>query len=54
MENSSKKTDIKNCKVKKEYDAKELFGDSNEIIIRYHEEQYRLRITKNEKLVMNK
>ena len=39
---------------KKMYNAKDLFGDSNEIIIKFNNEEYRLRITKNEKLVMNK
>ena len=54
MENPNNSPVEKPDNAKREYDAKELFGDSNEIIINYQNEQYRLRITKNEKLVMNK
>ena len=54
MDNKKKTQDSKDCNAKKEYDALELFGNNNEIIINFHNEQYRLRITKNEKLVMNK
>ncbi len=34
--------------------SSELFGESKEIMIRHHRDIYRLRITRNGKLVMNK
>jgi len=35
-------------------DSKELFGGAKEIMIRHEGVIYRLRITRNDKLVMNK
>ncbi len=35
-------------------ESDELFGDGNEIMIRHDGAVYRLRITKNGKLIMNK
>ena len=34
--------------------AEDLFGDRREIVISYREETYRLRITRNEKLILTK
>lgn len=36
------------------YDAHTLFKGRNEIVIRHKGEPYRLRITRNDKLIMNK
>ncbi len=35
-------------------DSSELFGKGNEILIRHQGTIYRLRITRNDKLIMNK
>jgi len=36
------------------YESEQLFGKQNEIIIKHRDAFYRLRITKNGKLIMNK
>lgn len=36
------------------YHASELFGNNSEISIRYQDQLYRIRITRNGKLIMNK
>ena len=36
------------------YESEQLFGQQNEIIIKHRDAFYRLRITKNGKLIMNK
>lgn len=36
------------------YEAKELFKQNNEIIIRHENQAYRIKMTRNGKLVMNK
>ncbi len=35
-------------------DAQELFQDFQEVRIQYYKEEYRLRITKNQKLILTK
>lgn len=39
---------------KKAYTSAELFGNSQEIVIIHAEEEYRLRITSNNKLILTK
>jgi len=34
--------------------SQELFRHSNEIVIEHHGEEYRLRLTRNDKLILNK
>jgi hemin uptake protein HemP len=34
--------------------SEELFGGANEVIIRHAGEEYRLRVTKNDKLILTK
>jgi len=36
------------------YLAADLFGSSSEILIQHNDKQYRLRITRNGKLILNK
>ena len=36
------------------FESSQLFGDNNEIMIRHDGSVYRLRITRNGKLIMNK
>jgi hemin uptake protein HemP len=36
------------------YDSKDLFQGRREIVIRHHAEDYRLRVTRNDKLILNK
>ena len=39
---------------KKELDSKELLGDQKEVLIRHGEAVYRLLVTKQGKLILNK
>jgi hemin uptake protein HemP len=36
------------------FDSEELLGGRQEILIRHHGEIYRLRLTRNDKLILNK
>ena len=36
------------------YLSEELFGNSNELVIQHGNEEYRLRITRNNKLILTK
>lgn len=52
--NQISSTENKLCKSIPTYESEQLFGEQNEIIIKHQEAAYRLRITRNGKLVMNK
>ncbi len=36
------------------YDSADLFQGTQEVLIRHHGEVYRLRLTRNDKLILNK
>ncbi|MFA5293174.1 MAG: hemin uptake protein HemP [Phycisphaerae bacterium] len=50
-QNSSKPDNNRRVRL---FDSNSLFGDDNEIMIRHDSSIYRLRITRNGKLIMNK
>ena len=57
MESSGNQSKNEFQDVKKEnrlYESPQLFGSRNEIMIRHKGEIYRIRITRNDKLIMNK
>ena len=39
---------------RRRFSSRELFGTQNEIVIDHHDEEYRLRITSNSKLILTK
>jgi hemin uptake protein HemP len=47
-------TDSEQRRETKIYDTQTLFDNSNEIILRHENQDYRIRITRNGKLIMNK
>ena len=56
MDCNEKEDDTANRKIQKNkvYSFEELFGNNNEIGIKFNDELYRIRKTKNSKLIMNK
>ncbi len=46
--------EIKNKRETRLLESSQLFGSDNEIMIRHEDSIYRLRITRNGKLIMNK
>ncbi|WAK03688.1 hemin uptake protein HemP [Methylobacter sp. YRD-M1] len=39
---------------RRRFSSRELFGTQNEIVIDHHDDEYRLRITSNGKLILTK
>jgi hemin uptake protein HemP len=53
--NNQSRSDFQNDEKKDRlYESPELFGKLNEIMIRHKGDIYRIRITRNDKLIMNK
>ena len=54
LSNSESMDDLNKNQKKRLFDSPVLFGNQNEIIICHKGEEYRIKITRNGKLVMNK